>query len=479
MTSIRFSNQPRSKQDFKNKRVVVFGLGLFGGGVGLTQFLCDQGANVLVTDLRDEKALSSSIEALKGYSIEWVLGEHRENDLFSADIIFVNPAVPRTLPLLLEAQDRNVELETEMNLFFKLAPGKIAAITGSNGKTTTTSLAHAMVKAHAPNTRLGGNMGISLLNDLEMMTENDWSILELSSFQLEDLASIDRRPDVSLVTNLSPNHLNRHGTYEAYKNAKKVIIESQTGSHPGIAILNADDEETREWSNQTDRELYYYGEDCIPNSDLAGVFALGQNALKRFHSQKTEDLFNQSDLTLMGRFNFLNACGAACLASCVGVPSEAIQSGTRNFRAIEHRLEFVREFGQVRFYNDSIATTPESTIKAIDALGPEVILIVGGSDKGSSFKDLAAQITDSTRATILIGETAGDILKEIRTFSEDYPVQQAQDLQMAVDLAQEMARPGDRIALSPACASLDMFTHFEERGLRFKTIVHGLEEKVS
>jgi UDP-N-acetylmuramoylalanine--D-glutamate ligase len=444
------------------------GLGLFGGGRGLTEFLCRSGADVTVTDLRDAATLAPSVAALEGLPVRWVLGEHREEDFLGADTVFVNPAVPRENPLVVRCRERGIELDTEMNLFFKLCRGRICAVTGSNGKTTTTALAGAMLRRAFATTRVGGNIGVSLLGEVEEIGPEDWVVLELSSFQLEDLAALARRPEVALVTNLSPNHLNRHGTYAAYLAAKRVILEGR-----GWAVLNGDDALTRSWAAGTGRRVCYFGRAAVARPRARGVWFEGDEVA--FAAGATRRvLFTRADIALKGDFNLVNAAGAAAAAIAAGCPPTDVLGAVREFRPIEHRLELVRELDGVEFYNDSIATTPESTLCAIAALGPEMVVIAGGSDKGSSFAPLARALARRTRGVVLLGATAPRIAAALFDARAGIPVRRAGTLEEAVHAARELARPGDRVVLSPACASFDMFTHFGERGRRFKEIVAGL-----
>lgn len=444
------------------------GLGLFGGGQGLTEFLCRSGASVTVTDLRDSGTLRPALEALRDYRINWVLGKHREQDFLEADIVFVNPAVPREAPLVGLCRDRGVPLETEMNLFFKLCRGKICGLTGSNGKTTTTCLAGEIFRQAFPRTLVGGNLGVSLLNKVERIRPEDWVVLELSSFQLEDLVPIKRRPDISVVTNLSPNHLNRHGTYERYLAAKKVILGG-----PGHAVLNGDDTVVRSWGSATGRRITYFGRSGAVRPRARGVWLTGDE-VRICEGDRQRQLFTRSDTRLAGNFNMINAAGAAAAALAAGCSPTNVLEGIRGFRPIEHRLEFVREHDGVTFFNDSVATTPESTLCAIEALGPDVIVIAGGSDKGSSFRHLGRTLARRTQGVVLIGQTATKILDALRDAHAKIPMVPAESLEQAVDAARKLARPGDRVVLSPACASYDMFTHFDQRGKLFKQIVGEL-----
>ena len=441
------------------------GLGLFGGGRSLTEFLCQAGAAVTVTDLRDADTLSDSIELLKDHPIQWTLGEHHERDFLGADRVFVNPAVPRSHHLLRACVARGIPLDTEMNLFFKLCRGRICGITGSNGKTTTSSLTGTIFRNVFETARLGGNLGHSLLSEVDVIGPDDWVILELSSFQLEDLGHLARRPEISLVTNLSPNHLNRHKTYRAYREAKRTIIEGS-----GVAVLNGDDTIVRSWATRTKRRVTFYGRCASVTPRARGVWVIGDEAVLS-ENGRSRPLFSREDLQLVGDFNLVNAAGAAAAALEGGCPDGAIIAGVRAFKPIEHRLELFCEQEGIRYYNDSIATTPESTLCALSALGPNMVLIAGGSEKGSSFSILGRAIVSRTRGLVLIGDTAPRILKAVRDAGGGIPVERVADLEEAVDTAARMAQPGDAIALSPACASYDMFLHFAERGERFKELV--------
>lgn len=465
------SSKPLRREDLAGVRATVMGLGLFGGGRGLTRFLCDSGASVTVTDLRDATTLRPSISDLDDLPIRWVLGEHRQDDFLRADVVFVNPAVPRDAPLLELCRQKGVPLESEMNLFFKLCRGRICAVTGSNGKTTTASLAGAMFREVFPRARLGGNMGVSLLPGVGEISPEDWVILELSSFQLEDLASIQRRPDIALITNLSPNHLDRHGSYEEYLEAKRVVLEASGPDQQ--AVLLGDDAVLRSWATRTDRRLTFYGRAGQVLPRAPGVW-VRDNTVVRPGPAGEIALFRREDLALVGRHNLVNAAGAAAAALAAGCSTEAILKGVQSIRPIEHRLELVREHEGVRYYNDSIATTPESTLCALEALGPDVVLIAGGSDKGVAFTRLGQAVSRRTRAAVLLGRTANAIQAAIRDADEEHPVEIASSLEHAVRRARALALPGGCVILSPACASYDMFTHFAARGELFKRLVHSL-----
>jgi UDP-N-acetylmuramoylalanine--D-glutamate ligase len=283
---------------------------------------------------------------------------------------------------------------------------------------------------------------------------------------------LERRPEISLVTNVSPNHLDRHKTYGCYLDAKKTILEG--GTSDGWAILNGDDSLVRSWATGLKRAVTYFGSAGPVRPRARGVWLEGDTIVFSEGPRGERHLFRREDLPLPGRFNAINAAGAAAAALAAGCRPETFPAALRSFRPVEHRLELVRRLGGVEYYNDSIATTPESTLCAMEALGPDLILIAGGSSKGASFRRLGSTIARRTRGAVLIGETAQDILEAIRRNPQPVPAHLAESLEGAIDVARSLARPGFRIILSPACASYDMFVNFEERGRRFKEIVKGL-----
>jgi UDP-N-acetylmuramoylalanine--D-glutamate ligase len=470
-----FTSQVEPLSAFRGRKVTVMGLGLFGGGKGLTEFLCGLGADVTVTDKRTAEILAPVVEEISHLPIRWALGGHREEDFLGADLVLPNPAVPRDADLLRLCAARGIPLDTEMNLFFKYCPGRICAVTGSNGKTTTTSLAALMAAKRWPGTRAGGNLGRSLLPEVESIAPGEWVVLELSSFQLEDLASLERRPEVSVVTNLSPNHLDRHGTYGAYIAAKAEVL--RPAGAPNAAVLNGEDPLVRSWASPHRRTLYF-GRTARVTPRASGVW-IDEEGGEVFSSSGGQRafLFRASDLRLPGRFNLLNAAAAAAAALAMGVGPGEIAAAAAEFRAVEHRLEPVLERDGVTYVNDSIATTPESTIAALEALGPAAVFICGGSSKGCSFGALGLALARRARAVVLLGETAEAIRAAIPGRRGGPAIASATDLADAVAKASALARPGDRVILSPACPSFDMFVNFVERGRRFKEIVRRLETR--
>jgi UDP-N-acetylmuramoylalanine--D-glutamate ligase len=488
-----FSPEVRPLDWYCGRKVTVMGLGLFGGGRGITEFLCSLGARVTVTDLRSEEKLLPTIEALRRLppsctQPRWVLGRHEESDFLGADLVVPNPAVPRTAPLLCACLSRGVPLDTEMNLFFKHCPGRICAVTGSNGKTTTTHLAAAMAQRRWPGVLMGGNVGRSLLPELHEIRRGDWVVLELSSFQLEDLRDLDRRPEVSVVTNLSVNHLDRHGSYAEYLAAKREVL--RPGPAPNVAVLNGDDAELLSWSRSCPREVQLFQSRAVSSDPPRGAL-LDPEARCVFDCRDggRRVLFHRSDLRLRGRHNVANAAAAALAALAMGIAPDEVVAALRDFRGVEHRLELVATVGGVEYFNDSIATTPESTIAALDAfLDPlearavsgaprpaglcgGTILILGGSDKGCAFDELGRAVSRGASRAILLGQTAEAIEAAIRAAGRPPPLHRVRDLAEAVAVARKHAVAGDRVVLSPSCPSYDQFVNFEERGRRFKELV--------
>ena len=446
------------RDTISGKKVLVMGLGTFGGGVGLSRFLAEYGAKVVVTDTASPIELADSVAKLAGLPIKLRLGEHREADFTQAEMIVVNPAVRRDSPFLKIAADNNVSLTSEMNLFFQFCPAQIVGITGSNGKSTTAAMTAAVLgaadcgraAAGYRNVWLGGNIGKeNLLCQIEQIDPNDIVVLELSSFQLYELGRIKRSPHIAVVTNIAPNHLDWHGTMREYIDAKQNILRCQTGGD--FAILNRLDESLWSWAKLTTAAVRWFPAD-EPDSIELGI---------------------------PGEHNRLNASAAIEVGRILGVDSTAAKESLKNFDGLEHRLEFVRQIDGVRYYNDSIATTPESTIAAIEAFGEKKVLILGGYDKKISFDSLAAKIAGSVEAVVVIGQVQGELLKRIERAKADRGEKRpvcikSKTLAEAVDSARNCTAAGAIVLLSPACASYDMFRNFQDRGEQFKKLVREL-----
>lgn len=513
-------------RDFKGKRVTVLGLGVLSGGVASARYFAARGADVTVTDLLPADALRKSIDALAPWPVRYVLGEHREADITGADLVVVGPAVRDDSPYFRLALDRGIPLTTEMNLVLETCRRPVIGVTGSNGKTTTTRLLGALHQAVDPETLVGGNIGRAVLNELEdcggeaggkgsasesrkapdggpggAAGTNDAPlagssvILELSSFQLQRLAWIRRSPGLAVVTNLSPNHLDWHGTFDAYEQAKRHIVHYQ--SPEDAVVLNADDERLRNWAAFCPGRVAWFS---MEGPVETGCYVRGGQVVFRDGSgerdgsgarvaSKAGDAATERDptaerticpvdaLRLPGAHNLANLLAAVTAACLGGIPASAIRSTVEAFRGVEHRLEEVAVIDGVGFYNDSACTTPASTVTALRAFDAPVVLIAGGYDKGTAFDCMAEELVRRARAAVLIGATADAIETAIRRAGGADPpvIARAVTLDDAVRQSADLAQPGDVVVLSPACASYDMFTNFEERGQRFKEAVTALK----
>lgn len=444
--------------------VTVMGLGLFGGGVGVTRFLVRRGAKVVVTDTKKPEDLRESLAQIEGLPVELHLGGHRDEDFSKADLVIVNPAVPESSPWLKMAR----ALDSEMNLLFKFCRAeKIVGITGSNGKTTTTALIGEILKRGLPRVYVGGNIGGSLLEQVDEIRPEDVVVLEQSSFQLDNLGAIRRSPNVAVVMNLTPNHLDRHGTMEAYADAKRHIVRHQKEGE--WKVLNWDDPIVREFAKAAPSKNMFFS---IKERVMRGARAEGSTVYLYLTGSKfTLDVSRRK---LLGWFNLQNMAAAAS-ASFVAAGSrwegwrDAAEEVFNEFPGVEHRLEFVCEKRGVKYYNDSIATNPESVLAALDALPGPIVLIAGGYDKKLPFDALAEKMAGRVRLLVTLGETGPRIAELARGRAGE--IASAKTFDEAVRTAASAAREGETVLLSPACASYDMFRNFAERGRRFKELV--------
>jgi len=449
--------------------VTVMGLGLFGGGLGVTRFLAANGARVTVTDLRKPAELKESLAALKGIkNIKYVLDRHRNEDFIRADMVVVNPAVPESSPFLKLAKKHNVPLDIELGVFFKLCPCQIVGVTGTNGKTTTATLIAEFLVGMRRKVWLGGNVGkISLLEHISEIKPDDLVVLEISSFQLLYLKHTLPNLLVSVMTNIQPNHLDRHKDMAEYIGAKQNILNGQPPF--SYAVLNREDDRVRTW--KTKGAPLYFGLKIHKDSYTfvkGGYFCIRQG-------DKICQVARVSEMKLMGQFNQANIVAALAVAGVFGIKPEFLRQVIRTFAGVEHRLEFVAEKNGVKYYNDSIATNPVSVIGALKAMPGSIHLIAGGYDKKLPFKDMAKEIVRRrVKTLILLGATAGQIARDVKAVqgrSKLPEIVRVKDLKDAVNIGRKSAKPGEIVLLSPACASFDMFRNFAERGDLFKKLV--------
>lgn len=435
------------------------GLGRFGGGVDAAKFAANGGSKVIITDLASHEQLSDSVNQLKEFGdIEFHLGSHNAIDFEQADIIVVNPAVPGDNEFLEIARRHNKFITSQINIFFQLCPAQIIGITGANGKSTTAALtAHLLKDAREEKVWLSGNIGNEpLLTIIDQIAPDDLVVLELSSFQIEQLAQIQQAPKVALLTNLTPNHLDRYGTFGDYCAAKESIFKFQErdDKFPAVSIFNAEDEISAEWFEKYKKDA---GRICITFSadDISGQI--------------------RASFGLPGRANLSNLAAAMAIARHFGIDDDQLKTCLPQFKALPHRLELVAQRNGISWYNDSKATTPESAIAAIEAFEQPTIIIAGGYDKNVAFDELGRKIAGSTKAAILFGQTAEKIVGAIRACPKSQTqIEIANSLAEAVQLANRLAESGDVVLLSPACASYDMFDNFQHRGKEFIKHVRAL-----
>ncbi len=441
---------------FNDKNVVVMGLGRFGGGVDSALFVAKAGANVLVTDLATDVELADSVDALKGLPVQYRLGEHREDDFSGADILIVNPAVPPNNRYIQIAQQAGALITSQMEIFFQLCPAPIVGITGANGKSTTTSLAAHLLQVGSRKVWLGGNIGHQpLLDIVDDIDKDDIVVLEISNFQLEQLARIQAAPHIALITNLTANHIDRHGTFEEYCRVKEGIFKYQK---PGdISIFNAEDSITRAWYQ---KYLYKAGRNCLAFS--------------------ADDVPNKYTglYRLPGRANRSNLAAALAIVSCFDSAPSAIADAVATFKGLPNRCQLVAEANGVRWYDDSKATTPVSTMAALNGIDDPKVLIAGGYDKKISFVELGKCIAERAKAVVLIGQTAEKIAASIQSIENTKCViKYADSMQQAVQIANELAVGGDVVLMSPACASYDMFKNYIQRSEAYISAVGMLAKQ--
>jgi UDP-N-acetylmuramoylalanine--D-glutamate ligase len=447
--------------DLKNKRVLVVGLARTGLVVAL--FCASRGALVTGVDDKPETQLAGIVPELRAAGVSLFLGS-RSTDAFSkSSLIVVSPGVPANLPELAQARRLGIPVWSEIELAWRFLRGRLIAITGSNGKTTTTSLVAHILETAGIKTLMGGNIGTPLLSLVDSSTDAGVTVAEVSSFQLETISEF--RPDIAVLLNLTPDHLDRHGSFEEYARAKMRIFENQT--ERDVAVLNADDEEVSPRQPPGSRRVWF----SRRNQVAEGAFLRGDEMV--FRSGGLEiPLLRRNDVPLRGDHNVENILAAGAAAYLAGAPPAAIAAGVKSFKAVEHRLEYVGNIGGVEFYNDSKATNVDAALKAIEAFHGPLVVILGGKDKGSPYTALREPLRQRARAVILIGAAAEKIAVDL---SGSARMEHARTLDCAVETALGLAKPGDVILLAPACSSFDQFKNYEDRGEAFKRLIARFE----
>jgi UDP-N-acetylmuramoylalanine--D-glutamate ligase len=451
--------------DLNNKHVLVVGLGK--SGVASALFLKSRGARVTVSDTKPETELRNEILLLLEHGITIETGGHGDRTFRGQDLIVVSPGVPFDAPQLVQARNLGEKVIGEIELAAQFLPGPIAAITGANGKTTTTSLAGEILAAGKFSTLVGGNIGTPAIGFVDQAGPATWIVLEVSSFQLETV--VEFRPRIAVILNITPDHLDRHKTFDNYVNAKARVFENQRADD--FTVLNADDPTTAGLAGRTRAQLFWFSR---KKEVEKGAFVRGEHIYFRDgHGER--EIMPLGELSLKGAHNVENVLAGVSIGALAGCQPEQIREAVRNFKAVEHRLEFVAKVAGVDYYNDSKATNVDATIKALEAfpadIPPHLHLILGGKDKGSDYTVLNDLLRQRVKRVYTIGAAAAKIESQIQGAAE---IDHAETLENAIQRASKSVVPGDVVLLAPACASFDQFQSYEHRGRVFKEAVHSL-----
>jgi|HubBroStandDraft_6_1064221.scaffolds.fasta_scaffold05364_4 UDP-N-acetylmuramoylalanine--D-glutamate ligase len=449
--------------ELRGKRVLVVGLARTGMATAL--FCARHNARVTASESRTESELGEVPAKMREAGVQLELGGHTEKTFLAQDLIVPSPGVPADDPLLVAARTKRITVWSEIELAYRFLEGRLIGITGSNGKTTTTTLIHHILKAASVETLLAGNVGTPLISVIGETTAKTVAVVELSSFQLELIERF--RPDIGVLLNLTPDHLDRHKTLDAYVAAKARMFENQT--ELDAAVLNADDPLTARFVTKKPQVFWFSRKQRVNEGAC-----LQDDEIFVAHKGKQEFVMKRADIPLVGAHNLENVLAAVTAARLAGVDAATIAAAVKNFAGVEHRLEFVVEVRGARYYNDSKATNVDATLKALDSFPGRVLIILGGKDKGSDYTVLQQALREKAIAALLIGAAAEKIEEQIRG---SVPLKRAETLARAVEMASEAARPGDVVLLAPACASFDQFENYEQRGRVFKELVRGLTQK--
>jgi UDP-N-acetylmuramoylalanine--D-glutamate ligase len=450
--------------ELNNKRVLVVGLGK--SGVASALFLKARGARVTVSDNKSGDELRNEIPALLDHGITVETGGHGERTFREQDLIVVSPGVPVDAPMLQQARSLGEAVIGEIELAAQFLRGPIVAITGSNGKTTTTALTGEIMTAGGLPTLVGGNIGTPAISLVERDKPETVIVLEVSSFQLETIQTF--RPRIAVVLNVTPDHLDRHRTFEAYTDAKARMFENQRGED--FAVLNADDPTCEAMAARTRAKVFWFSRQ---KEVKQGAWERDGKVLFR-DGERQREIMLGSEIPLKGAHNLENVLAAVCAGALMGCAPEKIREAVREFKAVEHRLEFVATIRGVDYYNDSKATNVDATIKALESFPANIHLILGGKDKGSDYSVLNDLLRQRVKRAYTIGAAAEKIESQIKGIE----VVHAQTLENALRKANSVAEAGDVVLLAPACASFDQFKSYEHRGQAFKEIVRGLAAQV-
>lgn len=459
--------------NWNGQKVVI--IGAARQGTALARYLAQHGAQVILNDKRPSHDFQSAQQDLAGLPVQWVFDGHPLNLLDGADLLCLSGGVSLDNPLAIEAQKHGIPLSNDSQIFIEAAPCRVIGITGSAGKTTTTTLLGRMAQKAIEGTPrkawVGGNIGFPLINVVDQMKADDLAILELSSFQTEIMT---HSPHIAAILNITPNHLDRHGTMEAYTAAKARLLEFQT--EEDIAILGRDNPGAWQLAGKVKGRLLSFGFSEIPFERYGALISGGKVFFKGQHI--AQPLMDRSTILLRGSHNLLNVLAACTIAIAAKLPTAAIHAGVEGFSGVPHRLEFVRTWKGTNWYNDSIATTPERVVASLSSFHENLVLLAGGRDKHLPWDEFAAMVHQRVDHLLVFGEMADMIMQAVAATNSSaekpYTLQRFADLKQAVQAAAQIAEPGDVILLSPGGTSFDEFKDFEERGERFRQWVNEL-----
>ena len=468
MMSFRNDKLEEFNQYIKFRKVAIIGLGV--SNLPLIDYLYEKKARVTVFDQRNIEEIPKHVmDKITTYSFAFYLGNNCLENLKGFDIIFRSPSCLPTRPELQQEEERGAIITTEIEMLMKMCPCKVIGVTGSDGKTTTTSLIYSILQKANYHAFLGGNIGMPLFTKLPEMTPESIVVLELSSFQL---MGMEVSPDIAVITNITPNHLNIHKDYEEYIEAKKNIFRYQ--KEDDILILNYDNEITKNCVNEANGKVIFFSS----QAKLDNGMIVDGRVIKECEDKIRKHIFNGEDAILRGKHNLENITTAICATKTLVSIEDAIMA-IKEFKPVEHRIELVSEIKQVKWYNDSASSSPTRTLSGLNAFEEEIILIAGGYDKNLNYEPLAKPIVKKVKGLILIGQTSGkifDVVKqELENQKQELDIYICENLEQAVTLANKLAKPGNIVLFSPASASFDMFKDFADRGNQFKKLVENLE----
>lgn len=453
--------------EWKDKRVLIVGAGI--SGVAAALLARSRGARVSLSDAKEEKDIKCDLQPLREAGVEIVLGAQQSALLDGLDLAIVSPGVPIGIPLLEEARSRGIEVVSEIEVAYRIAEAPLFAVTGTNGKTTTTMLASALMEKRFPAVGVGGNIGTPLSAEAARIGADGCLVAEVSSYQLEGVEAF--RPRIAAVLNLTPDHLARHKTMENYRRMKERVFARQTADD--FLVLNYDDATVRDMALRAVSQVFFFSR---LQALKEGAFVEdGRIRLRR--GGRTSDVCAVGELQIKGGHNVENALAAAAMAYLAGVSPQEIAAVLRSFPGVEHRIEPVATVGGVAYYNDSKATNPESAIKALETFDGRVVLIAGGHDKNTDLTAFMETVRQRADALILVGAAAARFKEAAQRCGVRTILEAGASMEEAVRLAHDLARPPQVVLLSPACASYDMFDDFEARGRAFKALVRQLQQK--